>query len=178
MGSVTDKVVREGMGPLLVVRARAVPRGVPPRFRGIVLPLDGSDVAESAIRPATFFAKAFDIPVELIRAVTPVAYGLGYGDEADIGYDIAREHLAAATAAARYVERIAGRLKDEGVQRVKTAVPHSHSPASTIIDAAGRRGLKLVVMTTYGLTGKWVIGSVADHVVRHGFGPVLLVRSR
>jgi nucleotide-binding universal stress UspA family protein len=78
--------------------------------------------------------------------------------------------------AEHYLERTAQRLVGAGVRTVKTATLHSRSPATTIIDAAGRRGSKLVVMTTYGYTGRWAVGSVADHVLRRGFGPVLLVR--
>lgn len=51
-------------------------------------------------------------------------------------------------------------------------------PASVIMEEVGKAGDKLVVMTTHGRSGvgRWVLGSVAHHVVRHSAGPVLLVR--
>ena len=49
---------------------------------------------------------------------------------------------------------------------------------TAILDAAGDEGNNIVVMATHGRSGagRWVLGSVADRVVRHSPGPVLVVR--
>jgi nucleotide-binding universal stress UspA family protein len=51
-------------------------------------------------------------------------------------------------------------------------------PATAILDEVGDDGDKIVVMATHGRAGigRWVLGSVADRVVRHSPGPVVVVR--
>jgi universal stress protein A len=53
-------------------------------------------------------------------------------------------------------------------------------PGETIIDLAGRRDIELIVMGTHGRSGleRLVLGSVAEHVVRHATCPVVTVRDR
>jgi nucleotide-binding universal stress UspA family protein len=79
---------------------------------------------------------------------------------------------------AEYLERMADRVRELGVDDVRPQIIEGVAAAS-IIDAVGEAGDQMVVMTTHGRSGigRWVMGSVADHVARHSAGPVLLVRA-
>ena len=85
--------------------------------------------------------------------------------------------------AEEYLTRVAGTLEGKGLVGVEHRVLH-HYPTGTPADALGDLGRDapnhVVVMTTHGRTGigRWFLGSVTDRVVRHGAGPVLVVRSR
>lgn len=176
MGSVTDKVVHHGHADIMVTRAQEGAGTGAPRVSGIVVPVDGSPMAEAAIAPAAAIAKAFLAPVTVVRVITPAMYGIGYGDYTGVAVPDQRLMDAVAQDARDYAEGVAKRIKAAGAPKADTNVVDGF-PASAILDAATGAG-KLVVMTTHGRSGvgRWVLGSIADHVVRHGTGPVLLVR--
>jgi nucleotide-binding universal stress UspA family protein len=75
VGSVTDKVVRLAGTPTLVIRNQEEAGGqAPPELRRIVLPLDGSFLAEQAVPHAVALAKALGAQVETVRALTMPMY--------------------------------------------------------------------------------------------------------
>jgi nucleotide-binding universal stress UspA family protein len=143
-------------------------------FKRILIPLDGSARAESAIPVAASVARAYGASITLLRiAETPVEYGpylappASYAKEA-IEADLARlkEYLEQAAQA----EALAG-LNVE-VKALFGAV------APTIIAAAQAYHTNLVVMCSHGYTGfkRWMLGSVADKVARHATTPILILR--
>ena len=76
MGSVTDKVVRQAINPVLVVRARAGEvTSSAPQLKQVVLPLDGSERSGIAVTHAIEMAKALNVGVTLVRSISPMAYG-------------------------------------------------------------------------------------------------------
>ena len=143
-------------------------------FKRILVPLDGSARAESAIPVAARIARAYGASITLLRiAAVPVEYGpylappASYAKEA-IEADIARlkEYLQKAARA----EALAG--LDVEVKALFGAV------APTIIAAAQAYHASLIVMCSHGYTGfkRWLLGSVADKVARHAPVPILIVR--
>ncbi len=178
LGSVADKVLHASGSPLLLVHAlkdQELARRA--TVRNIVLPLDGSPLAEEALSTAAVVARSLDAKVTSVWAVPP-AMGY-YGDY--MTYD-ARAYLEmyeeTEKAAKEYLGRVSKNLTGAGVAKVDAKVV-MQDPASAIIDLAQSLQDSLVVMTTHGRSGlgRWALGSVADKVVRHVGRPVLLLRS-
>ena len=178
LGSVTDKVVKHTSTPVLIIRAQ---REEPPddvALSKVVLPLDGSELAERAIPHAVAFANAFGAGITILRSSSPTAYGFGYADyyAAQTYTDISSEVLSDVR---DYVTSAVGRIQGMGVTSVEERTPEGN-PGAAIIDEVGDDRTKLVVMTTHGRTGvgRWVLGSVTDRVIQHSAGPVMVIASK
>ena len=174
LGSVTDKVIRHAEHPTLVIRARDDEDAAPPTLREVILPLDGSAIAEAAIPHAVEMAQVLGVGISLVRAVSPMSYAEEYLPE---GYERIAE--GARENAEDYLEATAARIREQAGTSVSTEAILGNAD-SMIIDAAQRSGDALIVMTTHGRSGvgRWVLGSVTDRVVRHSHSPVLVVRLR
>lgn len=156
LGSITDKVLHATKAPLLVVRASEAEDAAPPsELTSIIVPLDGSILAEQSLSHATDLANAMKLNVILV------------GVESD-GEEVCE----------RYLHEVQEKLSREGVASVEKRVLHGH-PADNIVDLAHDTALSLVAMTTHGRSGigRWVLGSVTDRVVRYSGDPVLVIRS-
>ena len=137
-------------------------------LKSVLLPIDGSRLAERAIPYAAALAHRSGARVVLIQAVhaTPLPGDDVRDEQNDTGQQ-AEQHLADA----------ARRLASEGML-VVTRV-YDDDPVHGILDAADRVGADLIVMSTHrrGGIGRMLYGSVGDRVLRHATVPVLLVPS-
>ena len=140
-------------------------------YKKILVPLDGSELAEKALVHAHTIAKPLAAQVVLLGVVVFITQDFDVIPMAGAASD---EVIADAK---RYLERAAGNLRKLGL-RVTTKV-ESGRVADTIIDHAERHSVDLIVMSTHGRTGaaRWIIGSVADKVLHGAKVPVLLVRA-
>ncbi|HEX6588128.1 MAG TPA: universal stress protein [Longimicrobiales bacterium] len=173
-GSVTDELTRRTHVPLLVLKAGEVaPADLTrePAADAVVVPLDGSRLAEAAIEPALAFAALFRLPVTLLRVVCGP---FGISPFVPVPPEAAGDLRDEAAGAEAYVEAVAAELRLRGAV-VRTVVVHDDSIASAI--AACGTGA-LTVMATHGLSGmqRMLLGSVADKVVRFADSPVVVVR--
>lgn len=139
-------------------------------YDDIVVPTDGSDSAERAARHGVVLAEAYDATVHVLSVVDERDYGgaLGRSDDAS-------DAVAAAEAAAREaVESVAALVDGDVTTHVTVAVP-----PEAILEYVRDAGADLVVMGTHGRTGveRFVIGSVAEKVVRRADVPVVTVRA-
>ncbi len=147
-------------------------------IKRILVPLDGSELAERALRYAKELAKPLGASLILLRVVNSLELSSA---QAFSGYLPAEVYDAAfedARRAARdYLEHTAKRLAAEGIQ--VDWVMRTGDPAGEVIEHERECGCDLVVMSTHGRSGiaRWVFGSVADRILRGGTIPVLLVRS-
>jgi nucleotide-binding universal stress UspA family protein len=175
LGSVAEKVLRGTTNPLFLVRA-AVAKAAPQRIiNSIVVPLDGSSLAEQILPMVANWAQALDVEVTLIRAFEFPASAY-YGSEAYLpSYDALREE--ARKEAAAYLKEKADSLVGEGVRTVSTLTIEG-SAAGEIISYAQTAPRAVIAMSTHGRSGvrRWILGSVTEKVVRHGDDPVLVVR--
>jgi len=154
-------------------------------YQKIMLTNDGSEVAALAISHAATVAKGAGAPVvvvqvvdsvaQLISRMTPMIEPVPSGEmTVELAEDIERAQREAADA---NLAQVKGQLEAQGVQDVTTHI--ATGPAGdAIIDAASELGCDLIVMATHGRSGigRVLLGSVADHVVRHASQAVLLVR--
>lgn len=143
-------------------------------FRRILVPLDGSLLAEAALAPAFGLAQKFGGDVVLLRAVPP--------DELEFSsglYALSRvwEQRERQTAQA-YLQEVRAVWGAGGVP-VRLEVALGAAP-STIIAAVDRLAASLIVMSTHGRSGlgRLLYGSVAEAVVRAAKVPVLFVPVR
>lgn len=134
----------------------------------ILVPLDGSRLAEAVLPKAVEAARASGAKVELLRAVE--AHTFPGADPTESQIKVVRE-------GEEYLAEVAARLKADGVQDVGTSVWYG-SAAYAIVEAARLHKVDLIAMTTHGRSGlgRLILGSVAESVLRGTTTPVLLVR--
>lgn len=146
-------------------------------YRRVLLPLDGSSLAERALPHGEALARALGIELVVLRAyASPTRVRVL---TAEPGPDVlVSEEIEAAEReeAVRYVEAVAERLRGTGLKA--SAKPVEGGPEEVILGAA--RADDLIVMSTRGRGGlrRAVLGSVADPVARSAPCPVLLVRGK
>jgi nucleotide-binding universal stress UspA family protein len=170
VGSVADEVMRSGVRPALLVPPHSDYVTEPAvALKRIMVPLDGSAFAETALLPAGELAAALGARLELVRAEPALA-----ADVPGDGPSSASERADEATTAtiADYLTSVGQRLPP-GVA-VEPIVLRA-SPLD-VIAYAHYQQVDLVVMTTHGHGGikRFLIGSIADRMVRFGI-PTLLV---
>jgi nucleotide-binding universal stress UspA family protein len=177
-GSVADRVARTATVPVLILRTPdedADPNVVVSR---IVVPLDGSQIAARALPIAGQVAKQFAAPVHVVRAVDtaltlPMAsgvFGAGPVVNADVTDQIWQEAEAEAQAT---VTAAVSRLQAEGVDASGGIVNGSPFFAISEMIEPG----DLLILTSHGRGGvrRWLLGSVAEKLVREAKAPVMLV---
>jgi nucleotide-binding universal stress UspA family protein len=144
------------------------------QYKHILVPLDGSELAELALADAFSLAQLNSAEVILLQVISPFEYIVG--DTVPMAFT---DELVKAQqdAALSYLENVSRREEWRNL-RVHLAVEIG-TPAETIIDYAHREPIDLIVMATHGRSGlrRWVYGSVADKVLRGAALPVLLVRA-
>jgi nucleotide-binding universal stress UspA family protein len=178
LGSVAEKVLRATNNPLLLVRATEQPTaGEQARLTSVIVPLDGSELAESVLPAVTELAKKLDLEIILFRAFN-IPYSIYAG--ADGYYAINFDQLIAEIKdeATSYLERKAEEVKRSGVENVSFLVKEGLS-ADQIISLGRETPDNLIAMCTHGRSGvkRWVLGSVTETVVRHCGDPVLVIRA-
>ena len=179
LGSIAEKVLRGATNPLLLVRAteEAKTEGEA-NLRSVVVPLDGSELAESVLPTVAELAKPLQLEVILFRSYT-VPYSALAAD-AEGFYLAPEEELISAMRdeAIAYLEKKAEAMKKLGVDRVSTIVEYGLA-ADEIISLARKTPDNLIAMCAHGRSGvkRWVLGSVTETVVRHAGDPVLVIRA-
>lgn len=137
--------------------------------RRILIPLDGSLLAETALAKAVELSGETPSTLILLRAAE--AHTFPGMDPTDAQVSVVRE-------AEEYLAGVAGRLEAEGVKDVRTSVWYG-PPASAVVEAARAQKVDLIVMTTHGRSGigRLILGSVAESVLRGTRTPILLLRA-
>ena len=179
LGSVTDKVIRTAQTPTLAITPEKAQQlgadGV--KVSSILVPLDGSDLAESVLPFVVELAKQMSLTVDLCRAVnmfnvyTPYSAGtLLHSNSKTIESEVEAEAKA-------YLAGVAENLRNQGLE-ARCGVMRG-VPASAIIDVARALPENLIVMASHGRSGfrRLALGSVTDSVIRSAGDPVLVIPS-
>lgn len=143
-------------------------------YRKILVPLDGSELAEKALVEAETLAKAFDAEIILFEVVPFMPI---YGSPELVTPLIVDEKQKESVE--KYLADLADQLKQKGI-RASTIVKTGQQVALEIIDSAKEKEANLIVMSTSGRSGitRWVLGSVALKVLTRAETPILLIRAR
>lgn len=174
-GSVADRVAHHSPVPVLLLRGDHRPTTEPLVAR-IVIPLDGSDLSEAALRPAIDLSCDLGVPLHLVRVVEsdPVREAVRGGPM--VASATARATQRALGDAERYLDARAQVARDRNC--VAVTETRTGYPVTELI--ASLKPGDLVVMASHGRggIGRWLLGSVADRLVREAPAPVLLVPRR
>lgn len=186
LGSTTDRLLRDGSAPMLVVRVsddeaasdqtplssrEAVPRRV-------LIPLDGSALAEQILGPALAVGRLVGWEYDLMRLV-PVPYVVGSPVMVH-SLKVDQERLEEARAEARaYMEDVRARLEADGhTVRTRVVEGSGGALAEGILEAGAELDAELIALATHGHGGlkRLVLGSVADKLIRAAEVPLLVFR--
>ncbi len=159
-------------------------------YKKILVPLDGSKLAECALPHAEELAKGCNTDEIILISVTEQIRGRTQAPEArELYHGSDRPGFQGAGAgvivtlgkkerqAQRYLDKVAKLLEAKGI-KVRTEVLF-WPPAEAITSYAERNGVDIIVMSSHGHSGpsRWVHGNVADRVLRSASVPVLMVRA-
>jgi len=198
MGSVADKILRATKIPVWLVRA-----GIPEEIvhgqwpTTILLPLDGSEQAESVLPHADTLAKQRGIEqvdVVLLRVCEPPSRPSYYLAEPGVTYAplsepeaieshinwqkyLDDEMVKSKQAAEKYLEKIKKRFQDSNIS-VRSEILEGRA-AEEIVEYANKNPFNLIVMSTHPRSGlrRLVYGSVTENVLQGVNRPVLLVKT-
>jgi nucleotide-binding universal stress UspA family protein len=177
VGSVADALVRKAAIPILLIRPKAqvVDWQSGAEAQHVLIPLDGSELAEGILEPAIELGTLLGARFTLLRVVLPIPFaagrqsaGLAFSEE---GVEQSRQNAEA------HLQRVAATLRQQDVTVSVDTVLHT-APALGILDYAATSSVDLIAMATHG-RGGWsrvALGSVADKVMRGTMMPVLLYR--
>jgi nucleotide-binding universal stress UspA family protein len=142
-------------------------------YERVLIPLDGSELAETVLPFAEHVAGPSDAEVVLLQVVEPPSPITALGTGGIIGPD---EFYLRQAAAKRYLDTVAGRLRANGL-RVRTLLGLG-TPAAEIAATARAERADLIAMATHGRSGfkRAIFGSVANEVLRSAAVPVLAIR--
>ena len=142
-------------------------------FFRILVPLDGSKLAQSALPYALALASAVDAPITLLSVVPPMQMLTDYY----VPYNAATEAVQLADAGDA-LDALAQSLRTHGV-RVTTAVAVGDA-ADQILRYADENAMDAIVMASHGRGGAfhWAFGSVARKVITGATVPTLVVRAK
>jgi nucleotide-binding universal stress UspA family protein len=141
-------------------------------YERVLVPLDGSRLAEGILPFILQIASPLDLEVALVHVARPIAPQAIEGTRHFTVDDVA----ARLKEAHDYLAPVAAQLRERGV-RVTTHARHGE-PVAEIVAAARETGSGLIAMTTHGRSGfaRLLLGSVAEAVLRQAEMPVLMMR--
>jgi nucleotide-binding universal stress UspA family protein len=174
LGSVTDKVLHGSTNHLFLIRAHDQGKAVGEApLKKVIVPLDGSPVAETVLPNVFDLAKKMRLEVVFVRAY---ALPTSTADEYQTYTD---ELIGLIEAEARdYLAEKIKEAKGKGLENVSSVVNVGYG-AEEIITLARNTADNFIAMCTHGRSGvkRFVLGSVTDRVVRHSGDPVLIIRA-
>jgi nucleotide-binding universal stress UspA family protein len=185
-GSVADALVRQASVPILFVRPQeaALDLAREPALLRVLIPLDGSELAEEVLEPALALGTAAQAAYTVLRVVeqmTPASYDPAGGRASGLRESLRKQlqelDRRSRAEAQGYLEHLAERLRARSLT-VQTRVVSHEQPAAAILNDASAHGADLIALATHGRGGlkRLLIGSVADKVLRGGTTPVLVCR--
>jgi len=179
LGSVADGLMRHAVIPVLFARPEEGETPAPEPVAGletILVPLDGTELSESALAHATELGELFGCAYHLTRIVSyPIDIASPY-----LPHTVQMNQSVLADAkvhAAEYLEEHADRMRKRGL-RITTSVIVDAQAGQGILAEAEAVGCDLIAMATHGRTGmgRLVLGSASDKVLRGTHVPLLLYR--
>lgn len=176
-GSVAERVLHHAPCATVVIRAQAPVDMF--EHRTILVPLDGSELAEEALAPAAALARSVGSDLVLLRIVPasePIA------EQLTSSVDSLQSALGSALTGAKdeaeaYLQKVYGSLPNEHL--FIDAVVTNEPVADAIAGYAASHHVDLIVMSSHGRSGigRWLYGSVAEQVLRRANCATMIIRS-
>ncbi len=138
-------------------------------YKTILVPLDGSKLAEAILPEVEELALVLKARLNLIRVSRAHVFP---------GADPTDSQVRVVRSAEAYLEGLKEKLSTK-LNDIETHASYG-SPADKILEVSRRQDIDLIAMSTHGRSGigRWLLGSVAEKVVRHSDVPVLLLRAQ
>jgi nucleotide-binding universal stress UspA family protein len=184
LGSVADELLRDAPVPLLMIHPdKQADSKAEKSVKHILIPLDGTPLAEQIFDTALALGKLFDAEYTLLRVIRPVqpmTMPVGVGSFGEMAHhmmeriDLLHEQLK--KEAHEYLEKVAAGLRSQGL-KVQIRVAVDEQPGVAILQAV-QAPIDLIALETHGRRGlkRLFLGSVADKVIRGAQIPVLVHR--
>lgn len=172
LGSVADEMIRQTPLPLFLMHpAHGSPREPPP-IRHVFVALDGSELAEHVIGPASELAQAMGARITLAHVVRVPQYG-----SPPVLPSLSEGQRLPVDAALEYLETIAEGLREEGLE-VHTHASHASAVAEELARVSVELYADVIAVATHGYGGlkRSLVGSVADKLLRSSTLPLLVMR--
>ncbi|MGB5831004.1 MAG: universal stress protein [Thiohalocapsa sp.] len=171
LGSVAHKVVQAANTPVLLLPTGATsPTGGPVEFERMIIPLDGSPLAERVLDDAIAICRSLNMELILVRAYNPSFPGstVRMKEVSTIVHDSAEN----------YLKDVQQRLQSENLKAISYKVLRG-IPAEQITNFALETPNSITAMCTHGRhgVGRWLLGSVTDAVIHSAEEPVLVIRA-
>lgn len=144
-------------------------------FKSILVPLDGSKLAEKALPYAEALAEKFEAELILVQVLQLIPEIIGGPHGGMVFYEQSVQDRQIAT---DYLNSIMKRLRELHQLPVRTVLLEDRAVADAIINLASQTSINLIVMSTHGRSGlsRWVFGSVANKILSHAPCPIFLIR--
>jgi nucleotide-binding universal stress UspA family protein len=184
-GSVTNEVVRSARVPILAVAPEksAVEMGQQITLSRVLVPLDGSAFSEAVLPYTKHLAQKLSLELLLLRilqltdvypplAGAPMAADPGSARVQAIAEEAAEEEIV------RYLEELTARLTRKGLN-VSWQMIRGDTPARRVADLAQEHPDNMIALASHGRSGvaRWILGSVAEDLIRATGDPVLVIPS-
>ncbi len=150
-------------------------------YKKVLVPLDGSELAESSLNHVKNLAKSGSIGEVILLQVVVIELPLLGINAEDVmiaeGFDYNALRDANVKSSHKYLADVQAQLRAEGI-KVTTKSIVANRPAHVITEYAGKNGVDMIVIATHGYTGikSMLLGSVAFSVLHESHVPVLLIR--
>lgn len=165
-GRVAHKVLRRAPCPTVILRSEKEIKSQ--EFKRVLLPLDGSPLAERVLESAQIMADHLAVELLLMRVVEPgLFYGFGHDDA-----EIEQEQQQAQA----YLAEVERNLKEQGIP--VTSHVAVGQVADQIVDYAKAEAVDLIIVSSRGDSGfdAWMFGSVAEKVMKGAPCAILVIR--
>ena len=145
-------------------------------FNKILVPLDGSELAECVFPYVEDIAKTRSSMVEFITVFEPFQIpphgGMVFDEEDEKEYNEFNKKKTRA-----YIKKIKDRFHLKGIEA--KAVILVGKVDEKLVDYANGHNFDLIIMATHGRSGveRWIMGSIADKLIHYSNTPVLLIRA-
>jgi nucleotide-binding universal stress UspA family protein len=180
IGSVADHICRNVPVPVMLIRPQQKQSTEKKQYliSQILFTTDGSELAQLALPFAEELASRLFIPITLFQMAHIIA---SYSDNIVVDDSLTYTMLSNANEERVRTEMrsLEEKLRGKDIMASSMVVPGANA-ADEIIDASSKVGADLIVMSTHGRSGmrRFLLGAVADKVIRHSEVPVLLVNAR
>ncbi len=146
-------------------------------YKKIMVPLDGSELAECVLPHLEVFIKDYHVNnVVLVQVVEPLLTVV-HGEFPPPAQELEKRDADMKFSAQKYLDQMINRLKHEGTT-LDSEILYGRV-AEEIVDYAENNNIDLILVATHGRSGisRWVRGSVTDKILRAANVPVLMVRA-
>ena len=183
-GSVADKVLHESRVPVLRIRAEAprTPFYISGQKMKVIVPLDGSELAESVLNNVKGLAEYFGadaINIVLLRVCELFTQPNAYPPSMSLSWE---EYVKFETRVCRgicmsYLNEVKKRFKKELIN-IRSVVPVGNA-ADQVIKYVNKEKSDLMVISTHGRSGisRWAFGSISNKILEGTSTPVIILRS-